>query len=1172
MFIKSFTTMTNIFLKIMPATAANIPQKALKGRPDVMHGCNPCTNKPQANHGCNPCTNTEQANHGCNPCNNHSRAPRVAKTLLLALLLALLAPRAARAQHRDCNGPIAITADAPYTQGFEDGVLPDCWDVYALGFYTAPYVYYFKNSHSGSYSLMFGSEANYAVLPEFNVPLNLLQIRFWMNGIGQLQLGYFTAEDDGTCNTFTAIEDYTADVDWVECNKFLFGLPATAHRLAFKAEAGLFSYIDDVEVAIPTLDCYPLGALGLGRVASNAAYLSWELIDNSQTSWDVQVATDANFTENVANHVASSHENYLVEGLDPDTYYYVRVKPSCSDDLWSNTVQFWSMPPCDGPITVTADAPYTEGFENPEGTHENELGRLPACWESYTTGIVGPHNTTPHSSWVHGGTQSLLFIYNYTSYAILPEFSNSLNELQISFWLRCGWGRLQLGYLTADDEGNCNTFTTLADFDGPYHAWTQHIFYLLNVPDTAHRLAFKWSGPYECSIDDLEVSICALDCFPVGNLSVEGLSSTSAYLSWELFDDSQTAWNVQLATDAAFTDTVAEYVADTHENFLIDGLSRSTTYYVRVKPVCDDDKWSDAINFTTSYFGGSGIETDPYIIATTDDMDALAASVNGGNDYEGVYFRQTDNLDYEGKTYTPVGTPTHPFRGIFDGRSYTISHVTLGNNNDNQGLFGYVENATLSYIRLANSQISAKDCVGGIVGHGSGTIESCYVEDDVVVLGHEDVGGIIGNFSSGNILFCENSATVAAESNYLGGIAGHVDANPYESATISYCFNYGTIGFYNFGHYGNFLGGIVGIFSGYNGNSGINNDYRLEGCINHGLVYGNNYRGGIAGFTDRISVIDNLSLGYVMNGGYGPGAIVSCSNGGSMDYYSNNYYAGNASYYLSNAIGSLSGDEPNEAMRGWIVSEGEGIFMQLMPDEDYNFTGLTYDGITYLGAGQTGYFIIGRLDGSAGNFTVSAGTLTPVSSEEYENYYALTMPTEGQDVTISSLDIALTVPGYDTNPDAGWKLIASPVVGSIEAETVGNIFLWEYDLFRFSPSEALEWRNYKNEPFELVNGQGYLYASEIDITLLFGGTYNEAATHDVPLEYDPTDSRKCWNLVGNPFPCEAYLDRAYYVLGENGTGINPNAIQGTVPIPPCTAVFVKAVEEGDSVVFTRAVP
>jgi hypothetical protein len=60
--------------------------------------------------------------------------------------------------------------------------------------------------------------------------------------------------------------------------------------------------------------------------------------------------------------------------------------------------------------------------------------------------------------------------------------------------------------------------------------------------------------------------------------------------------------------------------------------------------------------------------------------------------------------------------------------------------------------------------------------------------------------------------------------------------------------------------------------------------------------------------------------------------------------------------------------------------------------------------------------------------------------------------------------------------------------------------------------------------------------------------------------------------VGNPFPCDAYLNREYYVLSENGTGVNPEPVSAYTPIPPCTAVFVKAVDEGDSVVFTRAVP
>ena len=38
--------------------------------------------------------------------------------------------------------PIVITLDAPYTQDFEDGVLPCCWDVYDPDGFTAPYVYH----------------------------------------------------------------------------------------------------------------------------------------------------------------------------------------------------------------------------------------------------------------------------------------------------------------------------------------------------------------------------------------------------------------------------------------------------------------------------------------------------------------------------------------------------------------------------------------------------------------------------------------------------------------------------------------------------------------------------------------------------------------------------------------------------------------------------------------------------------------------------------------------------------------------------------------------------------------------------------------------------------------------------------------------------------------------
>ena len=547
---------------------------------------------------------------------NNNLKTKTKRAAALLLMLALLAPLAAWAQNPDCNGPIAITADAPYTQGFEDGVLPGCWDVYAPPSYYTPDVYNYTYSHSGSYSLRFRNGLSYAVLPEFDVPLNQLQIRFQMRKEitnilfidAQFNLGYITAEDDGTCNTFTAITTYNSSEYWGQQTTVLSTLPLTAQRLVIKASlSSVVCYIDDVEVAVFS-GCYPVDSLNVSNVTDSSASLSWGLMDTEQTAWDVQVATDAEFTDIVAEYEADSHENYPISNLSSETHYYMRVKPICSDDLWSNTVDFTTYPPCDGPITITPDAPYTEGFESPEGTAYNVSGPLPDCWAGYKENNgIAPHNTT--GNYNHSGSQSLsLYKSGWTElsvkvYAILPEFSNPLNQLQISFWMRAEgydtYGELGLGYITAEDNGTCNTFTTI---EGYYYnsSWVQHTKVLYTVPATAQRLVFLFSNLDVLHIDDLEVSVC--ECFPVSSLNVNDVTTNSAFLSWELVDESQTEWDVQVATDVNFTENLVEYVADTHENFLIDGLSVNTTYYVRVRAICDDThqgEWSDAIFFST---------------------------------------------------------------------------------------------------------------------------------------------------------------------------------------------------------------------------------------------------------------------------------------------------------------------------------------------------------------------------------------------------------------------------------------------------------------------------------------------------------------------------------------------------------------------------------------------
>jgi len=157
----------------------------------------------------------------------------------------------------------------------------------------------------------------------------------------------------------------------------------------------------------------------------------------------------------------------------------------------------------------------------------------------------------------------------------------------------------------------------------------------------------------------------------------------------------------------------------------------------------------------------------------------------------------------------------------------------------------------------------------------------------------------------------------------------------------------------------------------------------------------------------------------------------------------------------------------------------------------------------------------------------------------------------------------------------GWHLIALPLTGSSNVASVSNLLEGEYDLYGYDEATTY-WRNQKHTESgitALEATKGYLYANSAEVTLGFSGTLeNSSASVSVPLSYTNGVNLSGFNLVGNPFPCNAYLNRDYYVLSADGSGINSNPISAETPIPPCTAVFVKAVEEGDSVVFTRVAP
>ena len=172
------------------------------------------------------------------------------------------------------------------------------------------------------------------------------------------------------------------------------------------------------------------------------------------------------------------------------------------------------------------------------------------------------------------------------------------------------------------------------------------------------------------------------------------------------------------------------------------------------------------------------------------------------------------------------------------------------------------------------------------------------------------------------------------------------------------------------------------------------------------------------------------------------------------------------------------------------------------------------------------------------------------------------------------------VAGYgESSTSDHWAFIASPVTteGGIAPTTVGGLTATtatEYDLYRFNQSANKEWENYKanSTDFNLVNGQGYLYATKETKTLAFMGKAFNMGTEDVevPLVYDEGTEFAGWNLVGNPFAVEAYVNRPFYKMNDGGTGIEPVDItQNPEPIAVGTGIMVQAEGANDSVIFSK---
>ena len=155
----------------------------------------------------------------------------------------------------------------------------------------------------------------------------------------------------------------------------------------------------------------------------------------------------------------------------------------------------------------------------------------------------------------------------------------------------------------------------------------------------------------------------------------------------------------------------------------------------------------------------------------------------------------------------------------------------------------------------------------------------------------------------------------------------------------------------------------------------------------------------------------------------------------------------------------------------------------------------------------------------------------------------------------------------------GYYLIASPLAEEVDPTTIIGMTTGDYDLYSFDqdPTDAsgLEWRNYRASAFNLVNGQGYLYANKEGVTLTFVGVPGTNGSVTLSKTDDESVDFQGWNLVGNPFGVDAYITKPFYTLEnsdtytENTAGTAIHAMQG---------LFVVADNDEETLTFSTVAP
>ena len=305
-------------------------------------------------------------------------------------------------------------------------------------------------------------------------------------------------------------------------------------------------------------ECMRPTQLTVTQVGPNFVKLSWNE-NGASEQWYV--------TYNGTSVLADTHEDFLLEGLEPETQYTITVRPACNENLFSNPITITTLDACPTPQEVEVSnitgnkatvnwTGYSDNYNVQLGfinvqlyESQNFDNEIPANWntpEPYPWTIVNGHIQSSNAGIAN--SQSSISVTVTFTYAGTVEFdAECKGEGSTTYWDHCDF------YID-----NTRELYVGANVSG----WNHYSFDV-----TAGEHTFTWSYTKDNSVNPTG------DYFAVDNV---------------MMGTSEIIW--------------AEPVSVVNAPHTFTGLTPITSYCVKVQGVCGDTEteWSDLVFFTTT--------------------------------------------------------------------------------------------------------------------------------------------------------------------------------------------------------------------------------------------------------------------------------------------------------------------------------------------------------------------------------------------------------------------------------------------------------------------------------------------------------------------------------------------------------------------------------------------